>query len=44
MILVPGELVGLDPQVLGSIVSHGELDPEYRLVQRAHGSVVVDAG
>ena len=44
VVLVPGELVGLHPQVLGSVVSHGELDPEHGFVQRADGSVMVDAG
>ena len=44
VVLVPGELVCLDSQVLGTFVSHGELDPEYRLVQRTHRPVMVDAG
>ncbi|TNN60163.1 putative exonuclease GOR [Liparis tanakae] len=44
VVLVPGELVGLHPQVLGPFVSHGELDPEYRLITRTHRSVVVDTG
>ncbi|KAG7221306.1 hypothetical protein INR49_017373, partial [Caranx melampygus] len=44
VILVPGELMRLDPQVLGPFVSHGELDPEYCLIQRIHGSVTVDPG
>lgn len=30
--------------MLGPFVSHGELYPEYRLVQRAHWPVVVDTG
>lgn len=32
VILVPGEIMGLDPQVFGSFVSHGELYPEYGLI------------
>jgi len=44
VILIPGELVGLDPQVLCSFISHGVLDPEYRLIPRIHGSVMVDSG
>lgn len=30
--------------MLGSLVSHGELDPEHGLVPGAHGSVVMDPG
>lgn len=44
VILVPSEFMGMDPQVLGSFVSHGELYPEHRLVQRVHWPVVVDTG
>ncbi len=43
VILVPGELMGLDPQVFGPLVSHGELDPEYGLIQRVQWSVMVDS-
>lgn len=42
VVLVPGELVCLDPQVFGPFVSHGELDPEYCLIQSTNRPVVVD--
>ena len=44
MILIPGELMGLHPEVLGSFVSHGVLDPEHGFISCAHWSVMVDAG
>ena len=44
VVLVPGELMSLHPQVLSSFVPHGELDPEYGLVFRADGPIVVDPG
>ena len=44
MVLVPGELMSLHPQVLSSFVPHGELNPEYRLVFRADRPIVVDPG
>lgn len=44
VILVPGELMGLDPQVFGPFVSYCVLQPEHYLIQRLHWSVVVNTG
>lgn len=44
VVLVPGKIMSLNLQMFGTIIAHDKLNPENRLIQRLHRSVMMDPG